>query len=184
MSATPLTDAIQALTTYANETTGASDTTLSAAVGSLVAGYGGGGIDTDPIKIVTLSAEKSLSDILTDTPIPLKYTDEICVVRFYSGSAPTSGDNQTSNCTMFVVRNLEPQCMMSWYTGAKVSLNGLNMKNGAMDFKDYRYFSVSNHTIVSNTSTNTGRHYPSGTDIYALHIPYDFADNQLESTEL
>ena len=40
---TPLTDAIQALTTYANETTGASDTTLSAAVGTLVAGYGGGG---------------------------------------------------------------------------------------------------------------------------------------------
>ena len=43
MPETPLTDAIQALTTYANETTGASDTTLSEAVGTLVAGYGGGG---------------------------------------------------------------------------------------------------------------------------------------------
>ena len=40
---TPLTDAINALTRYANETTGASDTTLSDAVGTLVAGYGGGG---------------------------------------------------------------------------------------------------------------------------------------------
>lgn len=40
---TPLTDAINALTTYANETTGASDTTLSAAVGTLAAGYGQGG---------------------------------------------------------------------------------------------------------------------------------------------
>ena len=40
---TPLTDAIQALTTYANETTGASDTTLSEAVATLVAGYGQGG---------------------------------------------------------------------------------------------------------------------------------------------
>lgn len=39
---TPLTDAINALTTYANETTGASDTDLSSAVASLVAGYGGG----------------------------------------------------------------------------------------------------------------------------------------------
>ena len=37
---TPLTDSINALTTYANETTGASDTTLSDAVESLVAGYG------------------------------------------------------------------------------------------------------------------------------------------------
>lgn len=40
---TPLTDAINALTTYANEITGKSDTTLSDAVESLVDGYGGGG---------------------------------------------------------------------------------------------------------------------------------------------
>lgn len=49
-STTPLTDAINALTQYANETTGASDTTLSDAVGTLVAGYGGGGgFTTDDI---------------------------------------------------------------------------------------------------------------------------------------
>lgn len=42
-STTPLTDAINALTQYANETTGQSDTNLSDAVGTLVAGYGGGG---------------------------------------------------------------------------------------------------------------------------------------------
>ena len=44
---TPLTDAIQALTTYANEVTGASDTTLSEAVATLAAGYGGGGTSDD-----------------------------------------------------------------------------------------------------------------------------------------
>lgn len=43
MSNMPLTDGINALIRYANETTGASDTTLSDAVESLVAGYGGGG---------------------------------------------------------------------------------------------------------------------------------------------
>ena len=41
--ATPLTDSINALTTYANEVTGASDTTLSDAVHTLASGYGGGG---------------------------------------------------------------------------------------------------------------------------------------------
>ena len=41
--ATPLTDSINALTTYANEVTGASDTTLSDAVYTLASGYGGGG---------------------------------------------------------------------------------------------------------------------------------------------
>ena len=39
---TPLTDSINALTAYANEVTGASDTTLSDAVGRLCEGYGGG----------------------------------------------------------------------------------------------------------------------------------------------
>ena len=41
--ATPLTDSINALTTYANEVTGASDTTLSDAVHTLASGHGGGG---------------------------------------------------------------------------------------------------------------------------------------------
>ena len=42
--AKPLTDAITALTTYANTVTGASDTTLSEAVATLANGYGGGGM--------------------------------------------------------------------------------------------------------------------------------------------
>lgn len=41
--ATPLTDSINALTTYANEVTGQSDTTLSDAVHTLASGYNGGG---------------------------------------------------------------------------------------------------------------------------------------------
>ncbi len=41
--ATPLTDAINALTTYANSVTGESDTNLSDAVYSLAEGYGQGG---------------------------------------------------------------------------------------------------------------------------------------------
>lgn len=46
MPSTPLTDAIVALTTYANTVTGESDTTLSAAVETLVDGFGGGGVNT------------------------------------------------------------------------------------------------------------------------------------------
>lgn len=58
--AKPLTDAIEALTTYANSVTGASDTTLSEAVATLAEGYGGGSIDeiaTDkwPSGAITLS---------------------------------------------------------------------------------------------------------------------------------
>lgn len=45
MAETPLTDSIEALTTYANQVTGASDTNLSDAVYTLTQGYGGGGSD-------------------------------------------------------------------------------------------------------------------------------------------
>lgn len=50
--ATPLTDSINALTTYANEVTGASDTTLSDAVHTLASGYGGGSA-FNPLEYVT-----------------------------------------------------------------------------------------------------------------------------------
>lgn len=53
--AKPLTDAITALTTYANTVTGASDTTLSEAVATLASGYGGG---------------SSLSWLASETPTP------------------------------------------------------------------------------------------------------------------
>ena len=57
--ATPLTDAINALTTYANSVTGESDTTLSDAVYSLANGYGqGGGVSiTDGMVITEWDAE-------------------------------------------------------------------------------------------------------------------------------
>lgn len=44
--AQPLTDAINALTQYANTVTGASDQTLSEAVATLASGYGGGGFSS------------------------------------------------------------------------------------------------------------------------------------------
>lgn len=50
---TPLTDAINALTTYANSVTGASDTNLNDAVHTLADGYGqGGGTENVTLNIV------------------------------------------------------------------------------------------------------------------------------------
>lgn len=64
MAGTPLTDAIEALTTYSNTVTGASDTTLSEAVATLASGYGGGGSSQeDAIIMRTLSGTYSNSNI-------------------------------------------------------------------------------------------------------------------------
>ena len=65
---TPLTDGINALTAYANEATGASDTNLSDAVETLVAGYGSGsGTDYLPMFLNDTLTEYS-SDEITELP--------------------------------------------------------------------------------------------------------------------
>lgn len=51
MAGTPLTDSIEALTAYVNQTTGESDTNLSDAVYRLVQGYGGGGGVNPPLVV-------------------------------------------------------------------------------------------------------------------------------------
>lgn len=56
---TPLTDKIQALTTYANSVTGASDSTLSEAVATLAAGYGSATLTT---KSITANGTYTASD--------------------------------------------------------------------------------------------------------------------------
>ena len=87
MSTTPLTDAINALTRYANETTGASDTTLSDAVGTLVAGYGGGGVSND---IFEFSAGNIKALVFNSAVVTTDYTDNqdaLYVIKLKSGAA-------------------------------------------------------------------------------------------------
>lgn len=61
--ATPLTDGINALTAYANEVTGESDTTLSDAIESLVAGYGGGSAITSGTYTPTEDVVNTVIDV-------------------------------------------------------------------------------------------------------------------------
>lgn len=64
----PLTGAINALTTYANSVTGASDTTLSDAVESLADGYGGGGGDDLLAKRLNDTLVEYYSEEVTKVP--------------------------------------------------------------------------------------------------------------------
>ena len=100
---TPLTDAINALTRYANETTGQSDTTLSDAVETLVSGYGQGGGDS--YELARQIADGSLTEYVDDTITKLRaqaFTDcydletVICHNVAYIGSA-IFGDGRAEN---------------------------------------------------------------------------------------
>lgn len=68
---TPLTDGINALTAYANEVTGASDATLSDAVGRLCEGYGGSCSPFTVEKIKTYTVEESWENNTKGNPVAI-----------------------------------------------------------------------------------------------------------------
>ena len=140
--ATPLTDSINALTTYANEVTGASDTTLSDAVHTLASGYGGGGASS-----WTKVAETSYQVSTTNTSATdvatwetghseLWTSDKLVYVRirdtagkraghfygtdqFFMNSFPVN-DSMTPNITTgvrFIIRYATGQFSISAYSG-------------------------------------------------------------------
>ena len=67
-----LSEAITALTTHANETTGASDTTLSDAVGTLVAGYGGG---------VESTSKTIIGDDTSTVSFPCQFEPDAVIIK-------------------------------------------------------------------------------------------------------
>lgn len=88
---TPLTDAINALTRYANETTGASDTTLSEAVNTLIEGYGQGGGGSSSglflLKTFNINAENTVN-----LPIDFTWFDSYPLVIFVPNLTFSVGD--------------------------------------------------------------------------------------------
>lgn len=95
-----LTDKINALTAYANEVTGESDTTLSEAVHTLADGYGQGGGDT----IWTAIVERTATEINDKDGLCKKvggYTFYECksLASVIFPSATSVGDSAFSKCT-------------------------------------------------------------------------------------
>lgn len=108
MAGTPLTDSIEALTAYANQTTGASDTNLSDAVYTLVQGYGGGGGGESPFEIEEVVVGENtvrtmveahdyffnnwaLGNFLLLKETPDTYNQLVCMMDFNTVSSGTSG---------------------------------------------------------------------------------------------
>lgn len=106
MAGTPLTDSIEALTTYANQKTGASDTNLSDAVYRLVQGYGSGGDSAFEIEEVVVGANNitnmydahnyffnnwALGNFLLLKDIPDTYNQLVCMMDFPGTSKGQSG---------------------------------------------------------------------------------------------
>lgn len=98
--ATPLTDKINALTAYANEVTGESDTTLSEAVHTLADGYGQGGGDSIWNKIVDRTVtEVDDKDGLCKGVSGYTFYECKSLTSIIFPSATSVGDSAFSKCT-------------------------------------------------------------------------------------
>ena len=143
--ATPLTDAINALTAYANETTGASDTTLSDAVESLVAGYGGGGV--------------SVEDMATGNgPTGEVTLNGVSVIDY-----AFRGRKGITKVTLLNIQRLGRECfeecsnITSFWAPDLTSLNGLGNLSGAnltiVDFPKLTYIQATSFMNNKNLQT-------------------------------
>jgi len=106
MAGTPLTDSIEALTAYANQTTGASDTNLSDAVYRLVQGYGSGGDSAFEIEEVVVGENRvtnmgdaylyfydewGIGKFLLLKETPNTYNQVVCAMSFQNTQTGAAG---------------------------------------------------------------------------------------------
>jgi len=153
---TPLTDAINALTRYANETTGASDTTLSDAVGTLVAGYGQGGggewttdgiaNGSEPSGAITISASVS-------TIVSRAFFERTGITSVTLEGSPFLGNYAFSGCSnmeTLYAPGLEKMAQNRYNTAQYVFQNCKKLK--AVAFPSYTNQPVDSYNFQNCTS--------------------------------
>lgn len=157
---TPLTDAINALTTYSNTVTGASDTTLSDAVATLAAGYGGGAGAVSLLDTVTVSADTrtfnldftpytSYDFLLVYGDVTLSAADWLYFVR--NGSSPSGGTYTNQSLAHqygIVFMRVKPIGENDRY--AMPASNGFDVSNTVTN-NVYIYCYTASHTMLAGS---------------------------------
>lgn len=158
-STAPLTDAINALTTYANEITGQNDINLSDAVESLVDGYGGGGSGNQYYQTEITLTSKQSEDITI--PHTLKRVPSFVLIVLKTPIKIPSGDDRYG--ISFLACNLSLGAS-DFNTSTNTSVHGKPILATIVNNNTGMYTSSqSNSKIVSADSNNLYLKYNSGT---------------------
>ena len=153
----PLTDAINALTTYANSVTGKTppDTTLSDAVATLAAGYGGGGSNREAeILSGSLSGAYENTEV---TSLRNNALNECTHVTSISMPAlTTAGNSAIRNCTSLTTINLPEVTSIGTYCFAgDTQLNNVTLPK----------LGVINNSAFENCTGLTSASFPLATEV-------------------
>lgn len=130
---------------------------------------------------VRTESEMTLKDFLTAHPIPLRYNDEMCFVRYYNDNAASTGG--TFNWTLFFVEGQRKNGFLMNWTNSTVAPNSMININTVSSYNG-SYFAIISGSIAASTSTNTTRRVAAGTDVYVIHIPFNWTNFSTQSTEL
>ena len=172
--ATPLTDAINALTTYANSVTGESDTTLSDAVYSLAEGYGQGGTQkvVTSVLLNSSSGDANIADV-ADGSYDLAHTDGFLIIRASGSTAPSTGSYTLNNY------------FVPYKNKAELSSNykRYNYKNGTKEPNSFAPFETNgsvSYTMIQNGKLSVASPTSSfmggtGTKITVIDIEMDWS---------
>lgn len=142
---TPLTDSINALTTYANEVTGASDTNLSDAVHTLASGYGGGGVSN----VVTGTFKNTATDESVDVDVDYSGNGyPIAMLIFVAEGA--SNANGTFYGTVLRGANIF-YGIVKHATDVSPTYSGADATDKAAYFSRYKNSATDNTAIYTNS---------------------------------
>ena len=168
MAETPLTDSIEALTTYANQVTGASDTNLSDAVYTLAQGYGGGG---NVLLLDRVEAEQGFDGKILQVDFPSNYADYDFFITYNHGATDINEwlyypFNQTATTSEYTATQAEV---------FKDIVNVIYKSNGSYIYKlnnlDGNVITMQSNNFICMRTYNAGKILPgSYIELYGIKL--------------
>lgn len=173
---------ITSLITYANTTTGKSDTTIGDAIDSLVDGYGGGGGNPEIVEeLCTLTTDTSLMDLINGSLFDIKPKYPFGLVTIYATGTASPIRSTGSGSSLITVNIFKARSDLSVEQNAAYHMMTTNRSGQHSNDNARKYqmlsgpamtpeaFVINNDGVLQLTLTSTSNYYFAPGKVYAAH---------------